>query len=95
MDQSTWEKFTSHESLLAIGVTLVMVSLLLRGFAASSRRDSERRKQHLLDERRFGGTDLTAQLERPPGWFEKKAGLLATVTLLSGLAITVLSFFRK
>ena len=38
-----------YETLLAIGVTLVMAGVILRGFAAQTRRDIARRKEHRID----------------------------------------------
>ena len=95
MNQLTWQQATSYESLLAIGVTVVMAGIILRGFAASSRRDLARRKQHLLDERRSGEADLSRQLERPPSWFEKNLGLLANLVLAAGVVLSVVSYFRE
>lgn len=95
MDQNTWTKLTTHESLLAIGVTLVIVGIFLRGFARSARRELARRKQHLLDERKSRGADLDHQLAQPPGWMEQHLGLIANAVLVAGLVIIVVSFFRK
>ncbi len=90
-----FKQLTGHESLLAIGISLVMASLILRGFAANSRRDQARRKQHQLDERRTGAADSVGPLARPPTWFEKNVGLIANLVLAIGLVITVLGFGTK
>ena len=94
MDQNTWKQLTTYESLLAIGVTLVMGGIILRGFAASNRRDLARRKQHRLDERRTGEARLNEQMGRPAGWFEKNLGLLANVILVAGVVISAVAFWR-
>ncbi|MDI1247995.1 MAG: hypothetical protein PSV13_03845 [Lacunisphaera sp.] len=83
------------ETLLAVGVTLVMAGIVLRGFAAQSRRDLARRKQHRLDARKSGEALLNEQLDRPPTWFEKNFGLLANVILLAGVALTVAGYWRR
>lgn len=88
------ETLTSYESLLAIGVTLVMAGIILRGIAAGNRRELARRKQHRLDERRTGEALLNSQLEQPPGWFEKNLGLLANIILVTGVVISGLAFLR-
>lgn len=88
-------QFTSPGSLQAIGISLVMAGLILRGFASNTRRDAARRKQHLLDERRANATESAGELTRPPTWFEKNLGLLANLVLVAGLVITVLGFWRK
>ncbi len=90
-----FQTLTTYESLLAIGVTLVMGGIILRGFAASSRRDLARRKQHRLDERRTGEAGLNEQLARPPGWLEKNLGLLANLILVAGVVISAIAFFRR
>jgi len=95
MNPNTWTQLTSHESLLAIGVSLVMAGLVLRGFASNARRDLARRKQHLLDERKSDGAGLNAQLDRPPGWIEQHLGLIANAVLVAGLVFGVVSIFRK
>jgi hypothetical protein len=92
---NTGKQFTSHDSLLAIGVSLAMAGLILRGFAANTRRDLARRKQHRLDERRPDAADSAGQLAHPPTWLEKNLGLLANLVLVAGLVITDLGFWRK
>ena len=87
-------QLTSHDSLLAIGLSLVMAGLILRGFASNTRRDAARRKQHLLDERRANGTDSVAELVRPSTWLEKNLGGLANLVLVLGVVLTALGFSR-
>ena len=88
-------RFTTHESLLAIGVSLVMGALVLRGFARNARRDRALRKQHQLDDRRSGEAEFNRQIDRAPGWFEQNLGWIANTALVAGLLITVAAFFRK
>jgi hypothetical protein len=84
-----------YETLLALGVTLVMVGVILRGFASSARRDLARRKEHRIDDRKSGDARLTEELARPPGWFERNLGVLANIILVGGVVITVVAFTRS
>lgn len=84
-----------HDTLLALGVTLVMAGVILRGFAASARRDLARRKEHRIDARKSGDARLTEELARPPGWFERNLGLLANIVLVGGVIITAVAFTRS
>jgi hypothetical protein len=95
MNQTIWAQLTSHESLLAIGISLVMAGIILRGFASNARRSLARRKQHRLDDRKSADATLNAELNRPPAWFEQNLGLIANAVLIAGVAITVTAFFRK
>ncbi len=87
-------QLTSRDGLLAIGVMLVMVGIILRGFASNARRELARRKQHLLDDRKSSEADLNRQMELPPGWLKQHFGLVANTVLIAGLVITVVAFFR-
>ena len=87
--------FPDYETFLAVGVTLIMAGIVLRGFAAQSRRDLARRKQHRLDDRKSGEALLNEQLDRPPTWLERNFGLLANVILLAGVALTVAGYWRR
>jgi hypothetical protein len=80
--------------LLAVGFCLIMAGLFLRGFAASTRRDLARRRQHQRAERKSTDTTLAAELARPPGWFEKNLGLVANLVLLTGLALVTAALLR-
>jgi len=84
-----------YETLLAIGVTLVMAGVVLRGFAAQARRDLARRKEHRIDDRKSTDAILTGELARPPGWFERNLGLLANIILVAGVVITAVAFSRS
>ena len=84
-----------HDLLLAMGVTLIMAGIFLRGFAATTRRDLERRRQHLRDDRREEAAGRGGNMERPPTWLEKNLGLIANLTLLAGAIITAVGFWRR
>lgn len=84
-----------YETLLALGVTLVMTGVILRGFAAQARRDLARRKEHRIDDRKSADARLTEELARPPGWFERHLGPIANAILVAGVVITVAAFTRS
>jgi len=84
----------SRDVLLGLGVCLVMLGLVMRGFARNSRRDSARRKEHRRDDRKSGDDHLSSQLERPPEWLEKNLGWLANLVLGAGVVIAVAAFSR-
>ena len=86
------QQLTSHDSLLAIGVSLVVVGIFMRGFAVSSRRAIALRRQHWLHVRKPGEPDPTDQ---QTGWFERHLPVIANGTVFAGVVITLVSFFRK
>ena len=87
--------FLNRDALLGLGVCLVMLGLVMRGFARNFRRDSARRKEHRRDERKSGDDDLSSRLEQPPEWREKNLGWLANLVLAAGVVIAVVGFVRN
>lgn len=85
----------SRDVLLGLGVCLIMLGVVMRGFARSYRRDSARRKEHRRDERKSGDDRLSSQLDQPPEWLEKNLGWLANLVLGAGAVIAVLAFSRS
>ncbi|HEX7630865.1 MAG TPA: hypothetical protein VF388_01925 [Lacunisphaera sp.] len=88
-------KLPDAQTLQAVGVTLVMAGVVLRGFAASARRDLARRKEHRRDERKSGDAYMSGELGRPPGWFERNLGLIANVILVAGVVVTIVGFAKR
>jgi hypothetical protein len=86
---------SDSDPLLAIGVTLVMAGVVLRGFAASARRDLARRKQHQIDARRSTDAYMSDELAKPPGWFERNLGLVANVILVAGVVVTIIGYAKR
>lgn len=82
------------QTLLAVGVSLVMAGVVMRGFANNARRDQARRKQHRIDERRESGEGLQDDFERPVSWFERHLGLVANLILLAGVVVAITGFAR-
>ncbi len=89
------QKLTTRDSLLAIGVSLVVFGFLLRLAARNSRRDAALRQQHRLHDHKLDEALQAEQSDETVGWFERNVSILAPVATYTGLAITVLSFFRK
>ena len=89
------QRLTSHESLLAIGVSGVIFGLILRTFASNARRAAALRQQHRLHDRKLGEAIEAEQGDHTASWFEKKLSVIANVVAFAGIAITLLSFFRK
>jgi hypothetical protein len=82
------------QTLLAVGVCLVMAGVVLRGFATSARREIARRKQHRSDERKSADAHLSGELDKPPGWFERHLGFIANSVLILGAIIAIIGFAR-
>jgi hypothetical protein len=84
-----------RDTLLAVGFSLVVAGLALRGFASEARRRLARYRQHLLDERKTEGVGRGGEMERPPGWFTRNAGRIANVVLAAGALLVVIALFRR
>ena len=85
----------SRDALLGLGVCLVMLGLVMRGFARNFRRDSARRKEHRRAECKSDDDNLSSQLEQPPEWLEQNLGWLANLVLGAGVVIAIGAFFRR
>jgi hypothetical protein len=92
MNQDSWSNFTNAESLLAIGVALMMIGIILQGFVRSNRRASALRHQHWLHTRQLGESEPAGQT---PDWLERRLPLIANLAGVAGFVITLISFFRK
>jgi hypothetical protein len=82
------------QTLLAVGFSLVISGVVLRGFASTARRDMARRKEHRIDDRRERSAGLNDEFDRPPGWFERNLGLIANLILVSGVVLAIVGFVR-
>lgn len=85
-------QLTSRDVLLPAGISLFVVGIFLRGFAASSRRAIALRRQHWLHIRKPGEADPT---DRQTGWFEKHLPVIANSAVIAGAVITFVSLFRN
>jgi hypothetical protein len=86
------QSFPSRDALLGVGMCLVMLGLVLRGFASSIRRDLARRSQHRRDDRKSGDASLNAQFEQPPDWWEQNLGKVANVVLGIGVLTALAAY---
>ena len=91
MNPQFLHQLTSHQTLLEIGITLVMAGLFLRGFANSTTRAAAMRKQHWLHARKLGELDPS---EKEISWFERHLPAIATTVTVAGVVSTFISFFR-
>jgi hypothetical protein len=84
------ELLTRRDTLLALGTCLVVIGIVLRGFARSSRRDRALRKQQMLD-------DPEPVLPPEPFslWLENNIGRIAGIAIVAGILITIAGFWRK
>ena len=88
MDREFLQRLTSRDTLLAIGVTLFVFGLILRGLVRDHERTLARRKQHELDTRQPGqAAETRSHLDRH---FRAYANGVTTAGLLCAIA----AFFR-
>ena len=78
-----------RDTLLALGVCLVVIGLVLRGFARSSRRDQAYRKQHHLD----NPMDEPSQ-DRIDLHLEKNLPRYTAACFIAGFALVVIAMIR-
>jgi len=88
-------QFLSSDTLLSLGMTLVVVGIVLRGFARQSQRAQALRKQHELYHRKLDAPEQSAEGKSQPDWFERQLPLMANVALGIGVLLTITSYFRK
>jgi hypothetical protein len=90
-----FHQLTSKGALLAIGISLCVVGIILRGFARDALRARAFRKQHELHERKLDEASRQAPLDAEAGWLEQSLPTIANAVALAGVAITIMSFVRK
>ena len=87
-------QLTTKGALLAIGISLCVVGIILRGFARDALRARAFRKQHELHERKLDEASRQAPLDAAPGWFERCLPAIANAVAFAGVVITIASFVR-
>ena len=95
MNTESIRQFASYEMLLALGMTLCIAGVVLRGLHNTTRRAAVLRRQHAMLERQEGRPDPAAQAGQKPGHWERHLRLYARLLLGAGLLLTVLAFIRK
>lgn len=91
---STSSPLVSPDNLLSLGMTLVVLGIVLRGFARQSQRAQALRKQHELYHRNLDSPDQSGVDKTRPDWFERHLPLLANIVLGTGVLLTLISYFR-
>jgi hypothetical protein len=87
-------QLVSPDNLLSLGMTLVVVGIVLRGFVRQSQRAQALRKQHELYHRNLDAPNPSTVEKARPEWFERHLPLLANVVLGTGVLLTLISYFR-
>lgn len=95
MTPDDWQQLTSRSTLLSVGVSLCFVSLMLNGFVKSNRRTLALRKQHHLHVRKPDEPNRTENTPQTLSHWEKHLPRYTKGVLITGLAITCISFFRN
>lgn len=85
----------TRDVLLAIGFTLLIAGIFLRGFARSARRSRALRQQHEWLQR---GADRSSAVPEEPArvtHLERNVGRYAAAAVGLGLIVIVAAFFRS
>jgi hypothetical protein len=90
----SFSELASSDNLLALGMTLVVVGIVLRGFARQSQQAQALRKQHELHHRRLDTPKQPVAGPAQPDWFERHLPLLASLVLGLGVLLTIASYVR-
>jgi hypothetical protein len=88
MDRDFLQRLLSRDTLLAIGVTLFVLGLILRGLAREHQRTLAQRKLHELDTRKKGA------LRPKSSHFEKHLMNYASAVAVVGAVVAVMGFLR-
>jgi hypothetical protein len=92
---ATLQSFTTRGSLLAMGLSLVMIGLVLRTFARTSRRAAALRQQHRLHDQKLGEAIQGEEVNPTTSWFERHLSTIANTVACAGLTIAILAAFRQ
>jgi hypothetical protein len=90
----SFSELASSDNLLALGMTLVVAGIVLRGFARQSQRAQALRKQHELYHRRLDTPKQPVAGPTQPYWFDRRLPLLASLVLGLGVLLTIASYVR-
>ena len=88
MDSEFLQRLASRDALLAIGVTLFVLGLILRGVAREHQRTLAQRKLHELDTRLQGASSTK------PSHFERHFTNYASAMAAIGVVLVVVGFLR-
>jgi hypothetical protein len=86
---------TTNDLLLAVGVTLCLLSVMLRGFHQANVRAAALRSQTARHARLAGNEDTLNASKAPPHPLVRHLPLIYGATLLLGLAITIYAYWVR
>ncbi len=86
--------FLTRDVLLAVGFTLLVAGVVLRGFARSARRSLAWRRQHELHVRGIGSPPRALDEAIRTTHLERNVGRYTVVCLVLGSLVIVAAFFR-
>jgi hypothetical protein len=87
--------FLTRDVLLAVGFTLLVVGVFLRGFARSTRRGLALRRQHELHVRSPGSPSRAADEAIRTTHLERNVGRYAVVCVVLALLVISAAFLRR
>ena len=86
---------TTNDLLVAIGVTLCLLSVMLRGFHQANVRAEALRRQSARHARLAGNEDTLNAGKAPPHLLVRRLPLIYSLTLLLGLALTICAYWKR
>jgi hypothetical protein len=85
----------SSDVLLAVGVTLVVLGVVLRGFHQSNQRAASQRALTERFSRVAGKPESPDDKSGPPPFFVRHLVIVYSAVFLAGLALTLVGFSRR
>lgn len=85
----------SSDALVAVGVTLVVLGVVLRGFHQSNRRAQSQRALTERFSRVAGKPEAADENANPPSFLVRHLVAIYSAVFLVGLALTLLGFLRR
>lgn len=86
---------TTRDSLLALGVSAIVVGVILRGFVRSNSRAMALRRQHELHLRKLGEPTRAEAVGRETRHLERWLPRYAAGFIVGGAALVLAAFFRS
>lgn len=86
--------FLGRDTLLGVGVSLIILGVFMHGFARNIRRAHALQRQHEYHVRKLEPDATSPAPEHRPSHFERHLGRYASAALTLGLLLAVASFFR-
>lgn len=86
---------TSYETLLAVGVSLCLLGIVLRGFHQSNLRAAAARSQKARMSRVAGLAAEPDDAPLPPGWFVRHLPWCYRASVVLGVALMIVALLRR